>query len=80
MDVDAVNQNRCDVQSQPADKNRSKRFNKLVKNVTVMPQRLDSQLPLEPVFEPASRKGAGYNFDLMYPARLLVCRPGLRDR
>ena len=42
MDVVAVNQNRCDVQSQPADMNISKRFNKLVKNVTVMPQRLDS--------------------------------------
>ena len=63
MDADAVNQNWCDVQSLPADKNTSKRFNKLVKNVTVMPQRLDSQLPLEPVCEPASRKGAGYNFD-----------------
>jgi hypothetical protein len=37
-----------------AGKTTSRRFNKLVKKVTVMPQRLDSQLPLEPVFEPAT--------------------------
>lgn len=37
-----------------ADKNTSRRFNKLLKKLTVMPQRLDSQLPLEPVFEPAT--------------------------
>jgi Ni,Fe-hydrogenase III component G len=29
-------------------------FQELVKNVTVMPQRLDSQLPHEPVFDPAT--------------------------
>jgi len=37
-----------------ASKNSSTRFNSLVKKVTVMPQRLDSQLPLEPVFDPAT--------------------------
>jgi len=37
-----------------ADKNTSRRFNKLVRKVTVMPQRLDRQLPNEPVFEPAT--------------------------
>ena len=37
-----------------ADKSPSRRFNKLLKKITVMPQRLDSQLPLEPVFDPAT--------------------------
>jgi len=32
----------------------SRRFKKLIKKITVMPQRLDSQLPLEPVFEPTT--------------------------
>ena len=54
MDTDTVKQIGCDDQTLPDDKNTSKRFNKLVKNVTVMPQRLDSQLPLEPVFDPAT--------------------------
>ena len=49
--ADAVNQNSCNAQSLPVDKKTSRRFKKLVKKVTVMPQRLDSQLPLEPVFE-----------------------------
>ena len=54
MDTDTVKQIGCDDQTLPDDKNTSKRFNKLVKKVTVMPQRLDSQLPLEPVFDPAT--------------------------
>lgn len=37
-----------------ADKNTSTRFDKLIRKVTIMPQRLDSQLPNEPVFEPVS--------------------------
>ena len=62
MDADAVNQNWCDVQSLPGDKNTSKRFNNLVKNVTVMPMLLDSQLPLEPVFVLVIRQMAVYIF------------------
>ena len=54
MDADMDNQNQYDIQPLPTDKNTSRRFNKLIKKVTVMPQRLDSQLPLEPVFEPAT--------------------------
>jgi hypothetical protein len=29
-------------------------FQKLVKNIAIMPQRLDSQLPHEPVFDPVT--------------------------
>ena len=51
MDAGAVNQSRGGIRSLPADK---KKFNKLVRKVTVMPQRLDGQLPNEPVFESAT--------------------------
>jgi hypothetical protein len=54
MNAEGDNQNRFGGQPLPADKNTSRRFNKLIKKVAIMSQRLDSQLPLEPVFEPAS--------------------------
>ena len=51
MVADALGQPGRDDPSPPADTTLTRQFNSLVRNVSVMPPRLDSPLPLEPVFD-----------------------------
>jgi hypothetical protein len=67
MGANAPDQPGRDNQSPPTDTFLTRQFDSLVRNITVMPPRIENPLPLEPVFDAATDLRAG----------LLVARPKL---